>query len=108
MSSDSIPLIILVALVFLLYKVFKSGSERPFADLSEAEIALARWQTAHQHIHPGDYPSGKRLAERYRDTLLAAATAIPAMKNDPKYLAELEHATKMAAPGHSGSFHAIA
>lgn len=108
MSSDSIPLIILAALVFLLYKVFKSDGERPFADLSEAEIALARWRTAHQHIHPGDYPSGKRLAEQYLATLLAASDTIPTLKNDSEHLGKIEYAARLAAPRRSGSFHAVA
>jgi len=108
MSSNAIPLIILAALLFLFYKALKSGGERPFADLSETEIALISWQTEHQYLHPGDYSSGKRLAEQCRDALLAVSLMVPSMKNDPEYLADLEYATSMAAPRHSGSFHAVA
>jgi hypothetical protein len=108
MLSDSIPLIILAALFFLLYKALRSGGERPFADLSETEADLVSWQTMHQGIHPGDYPLGRRLAERYRDALLAAARTVPTMKEDPEYLAKIEYAARLAAPRRSESFHAIA
>ena len=105
MFPDVIPLIILASFFFLLYKAFKSRNERSFADLSDAGADLVLWQTMHQYIHPGDYTIGRQLAERYRDTLLAAyATST----NDPEYLAELEYATRMAAPRRSGSFHAVA
>lgn len=108
MSPNTIPLIVLAVLFFLLYKALRSVGERPFANLSEAEIALARWQAEHQDIHPGDYSSGRKLAERYRDALLAAAKTVPTMKSDPEYLAELKHATQLSAPRHSEPFHAVA
>lgn len=108
MFSDSIPLIVLVALAFLLYKAFRSGGERPFADLSKAEADLVSWQTMHQGIHPGDYPLGRRLAERYLNVLLAASDTVPTLKNDPEHLGKIEYAARLAAPKRSGSFHAIA
>ncbi|MBP9751405.1 MAG: hypothetical protein KBD19_00910 [Candidatus Moranbacteria bacterium] len=108
MLSDSIPLIVLAALALLLYKAFRSGGERPFADLSEAEADLNRWTNEHRDIHPGDYPTGKRLAERYLNVLLAASDTVPTLKNDPEHLGKIEYAARLAAPKRSGSFHAIA
>jgi hypothetical protein len=107
-TPDAITLVILIGTLFLLYKALKSADERPFADLSEAEIALEKWKIAHRDIHPGDYPAGRRLAERYHDALLAAARTVPTMKDDPDHLSSLEYAKRMTVPRNSGSFHVIA
>ncbi len=108
MLSDSISLIILAALAFLLYKALRSGGKRPFADLSEAEADLVSWQMTHQGIHPGDYPSGRRLAERYLNVLLAASDTVPTLKSDVEHLGKIEYAARLTAPRHSESFHAVA
>jgi hypothetical protein len=107
-STNTLPLVILAGMFFLLYKAMKSGGERPFADMIDAEAALATWQSEHRYIHPGDYPSGRMLAKKYLDALLMASKMIPTMQNDREHLAKIEHAKRLAAPRQSGSFHAVA
>ena len=107
-SPDILPLFILAGMAFLLYKAFKSAGDRPFSELLDAEIALAKWQNEHRFIHPGDYPVGKRLAERYLDALTEASRTIPTMKNDREHIAKIEHAKRLAQPRQSNPLHVIA
>ena len=107
-SPDILPLLILAGMAFLLYKAFRSAGDRPFSELLDAETNLARWQMLHEGIHPGDYPVGKRLAERYLDALIKASRTIPTMENDQEHLAKIEYAKRLAQPGQSNTFHATA
>lgn len=107
-SPDILLPFILAGMTFLLYKAFRSVGDRPFSELLDAEIALVRWQNEHRLIHPGDYPSGKALAERYLRALVEASESIPAMRNDPEHLARIEHAKRLIQPKQSDPFHVVA
>lgn len=107
-TLDTISAVIVFGFAFLLSKALAPRGKGDLRDISDARDALNEWQSKHREIHAGDYPSGRKLAENYRDIILACFDSYPEMRNDPTYRAELKRTERLIAPRRSGSFHAIA
>ncbi len=102
-----ILLFIIFSFLFLGIELFRP-KERVYADIYDRKDALARWQTKHEGISPGDYPAGRMLAEDYERALVALFRKFPDERENPEYKTEYVHISAVLSRNHPEHIHAIA